>query len=224
MPTKEELQDENDELRLALERAREDAEELKGEVEALRGELDDSESRRLSLQSTLTAQSEAQRGMAEVYTEKEERLLARVRAEAGRMAEAGERWAAQEALLRGEVASHESTITGLRVELAGKEMQVQHQAVSIVDLSAELSKANQRLDVQRQTISGQNSQISQHGREMREALENRQSITAGILELLASKPGCWVVMTCAALMLGAAVYVINSIVEWLTPSQNLLGR
>lgn len=221
MPTKEELQDEVDELRLALEETKDAAE---SEVLALRDELSASESQRRSLQLTLSSMTDAQHGMRQLYEEKEERLLSRVRDAAAEMAEAGERWAEREEELRSEVAERDSTIGQLQTRADGFQRQLQQQNVWMTDANDKLKLAEKGDRLQRSEINRQEALIERYAGELRAALENRQSIVAGIFELLASRPGCWVVLTCVVGLAAGLVYIINSILSWLTPSPNSLGR
>lgn len=221
MPTKEDLQDEVDELRLALEQTRDVAE---SEVSTLRDELAASESQRHSLQLTLNSMTDAQRGMRQLYEEKEGRLLSRVRDVAAEMAAAGERWARQEEELRSEVAERDSTIMQLQTRVDGFSKQLQQQNVWMVDANDKLKSAERADTLQRSEISRQEALITRYAEELRGALENRQSIVAGMFELLASRPGCWMVLTCVVGLAAGLVYIINSILSWLTPSPNSLGH
>src|ERR1043166_170266 len=90
MMTREELQDQNDELRLELVRAREAAElvklrqEVKGlkeEVTKLREELEGSERRRSQLQGELDTLNETGNNSRVLYQEKEERLRSQLQGE-----------------------------------------------------------------------------------------------------------------------------------------------
>lgn len=235
MPTKEELQDEVDELRLELERTRDiaeseaaalraEVEELREEVLALREELGESESRRRQLQSELDTLNETSNNVRELYREKEERLLAGVKDASDEVAAAYERWQALEAHLRAELLARDLTISELRRKLAEQQKLLERQNVWMVDKHGQLAAAEDTLSKQSQTIRVQQAQIERHGREMRQAIEQSQSILIGLLELTLTKPVIWVAVTCLMGILALGTYVINSILDWLKPAPNLLGH
>lgn len=235
MPTKEQLQDEVDELRLELERARDvaeaevaglraEAEGLRAEVSALRGELARSERQRRRLQSTLDTLSETQRSLQELYAEKEDRLLARLADEGARVAAAGERWQAAEVLLRGELAGRDTTIGELEGKLDRQQKQLQAQNVWIVGLKGDLKQAQLANDSKAAKITQLENQITRHGRELQLAEENRQSILVGTFELLTGRMGCWVAIAVLVNVAWFLIWLISSIVSSLTSSADSLGR
>lgn len=234
MPTKEELQDEVDELRLALERARDaaetevaglrrEAEGLRAEVSTLRGELGESERQRRQLRSTLDTLNETQCGLQELYAEKEDRLLARLADEAARVAAAGERWEAAEVELRGELAGRDTKVAELEGKLTQQKKQLETQNVWIVGLNGDLKQAQLANDAKAAKITQLENRITRHGRELQLAEENRQSILVGTFELLGTRMGCWLALLFLGGLVTMAVYVISSIVSWWTPCETLLG-
>jgi chromosome segregation ATPase len=233
--TKDELQEQNDELRLALEQTREsaerelgelrlDAEDLREEVSALREELGASESRRRQLQSELDTLNETSNNARELYREKEERLLAGVRDASEEAAAAYQRWEEQEAHLRGELATRDSTISGQQRKLDVQRKQLQQQGVWMVDVKGRLKAAEDNLSIQSQTISVQESRIARHDREMQRAVKRSRSILIGLLELMTGSPAFWVFLTCLVGILAGLVYMVNSILDWLRPAPSLLGQ
>lgn len=234
MPTKEDLQDEIDELRLALEQTRDAAESeigelrrgaegLRAEISALRGALAESERQRRQLQSTLDTLNETQHSLQELYAEKEDRLLGRLADEGARVAATGERWRAAEAQLRGELAERDSTIGELEGKLARKQTMVHTQGVWVTQLRGELSEARSANDIKAAKITRLENQITRHGRELQLAEENRQSILVGTFEQLTSRPGCWLGIAVAVNAAWFLVWSINSIINWWSPCETLLG-
>lgn len=229
MPTKEELQDEVDELRIALEETREAAEsdlgEAQGEITKLRADLQQSESQRRQLQSTLETLNETRQTLAALYEEKEERLLAGVQRESTRMAAVGERWAAREAELREELEQSTARIAELGTETESRRTQLATQAGWLVQLQRELREEKRLGELKDLKIRGFETQLARTGEQLRLASEARgESMVVGIIELLISRPGCWAVMAFLAGILAAIFYVVNSILDWLKPSENLLGQ
>jgi chromosome segregation ATPase len=108
MMTREELQDQNDELRLELERAREAAElvklrqevkELREEVAKLKKDLEASERQRSQLQGELDTLNEASNNARESHREGKERLLGKMSDLSSETAAAHKRWEAEKAEL-----------------------------------------------------------------------------------------------------------------------------
>jgi chromosome segregation ATPase len=228
VPTKEELQDEVDELRLELERTRDVAEsefaDLREEVLALRGELAASESRRRQLQSELATLNEVSNNLRELYREKEERLLAGVKDASDEVAAAYERWQAVEAQLRAELSARDHTILELQRKQADQQKLLERQNIWMVDKNGRLKEAEDTLSKQAQTIRVQAAQIERHGRDMREVIERRESILLWLFEQILTSPKFWVVILFLTGIAAFLTYVINSILDWLKPAPSLLGR
>ena len=228
MPTNRELQDEADELRLALEEAREAESELaaaRNEMSGLRAELSQSESQRCQLQSTLGTLNETQLTLADLYEEKEQRLLARLAAEAGLMAEAGVRWAAQEATLRGELEERGSAAAALETRISSQRKQLSKQAGWVDMLRRERNAALEESGLKDLQISSLDTRLSRTGEQLRQMGESgNPSRLAEGLELLIARPGCWAAVMFLVVILSGIVYVISSVLAWLKPSESLLGR
>lgn len=228
MPTKEELQDEVDELRLALEETRDSAEtdvaNLRAEVSALREELGASESRRRQLQSELATLNETSSNVRELYREKEERLLGGVRDASAEVAAAYERWQAREAHLAAELASRDRTTSEQQRKLATQQDLLDRQNVWMVDKNGRLKEAEGTLSKQAQIIRVQAAQIERHGQDMREAIERRESFLLWLFEQILTSPKFWAVMLFLMVIAALGTYVINSILAWLKPAPSLLGQ
>lgn len=235
MPSKEELQDEVDELRLELERTRDvaetefaglrlKAEGLEAEASRLRAALAESERQRRQLQSTLDTLNETQHSLQELYAEKEDRLLGRLAAEAARVAETGERWQAAEDGLRSELAERDSTIGDLEGKLAHKQTMLDTQNVWIANLKGEVKEVRLANDSKAGKITTLETRLARAGEELRRAAEAPgESIILGTLEQLGTRLGCWLAILFAGGLATMAVFIINSIVSWWTPCETLLG-
>lgn len=229
MLTRDELQDEVDELRLALEETREAAEsdlgEARRENSRLREELGRSESQRSQLHSTLATLNETQQSLADLYGEKEQRLLARVAEASAKMGAAGERWAAEKARLREELERSEARVTELEEEDERRRKQLSTQAGWVVQLQQDLGEAKRLSEFKDQKIRGYETQLARSGEELRRVSEAKgESLILGLLEMLSSRPGCWAVIVFLVTIAAGITYVINSILDWLKPSDPLLGR
>lgn len=228
MSTKEKLQDQNDELRLELEQAREaterelggirlEVEELREEVTTLQEELAASESRRRQLQSELETLNGTVNNYRELYLEKEERLVAGVRDSSAEVAAAYERWKKSEAHLRGEVAARDATISESRSKLESQEGVLQRQGAWMFEAQEKLKSAEEQLRLQAQTIKERESQIARHDREMREVMNWGRPFWAGVGEALNGPMGCLVGLVCVVALFTMLVYVVGSIQSWLAP-------
>jgi chromosome segregation ATPase len=226
MMTREELQDQNDELRLELVRAREAAElvklrqEVKGlkeEVTKLREELEGSERRRSQLQGELDTLNETGNNSRVLYQEKEERLLAGVKESSAEMAAAYKRWEESEAHLRSEVAARDATILELEGKLETKQGVLERQGKWMYEAQENLLAAEKQRSLLEQTIKERDTQIARHDREMREAVKQSRAFWAGVREALNGPMGCLVGPTCVVALFTMLVYVVSSIRSWLAP-------
>jgi chromosome segregation ATPase len=225
VPTKEELQDEVDELRLELERTRNVAEsevaELREEVSTLREELATSESRRRQFQSELEALSEATAHLRESYAQREERLLGRLSDEARRMAEAGERWAAEKAELLEQLEAQHLEVVQQATRAGNYHKQVLWQLEEMARLRRGASEEEEEIALRDKKIENLEIRIER----MREDAESqKRPFLIELAALLGSRLGCWVAMAFLIGILAGLTYIVNSIIVWLRPSENLLGR
>jgi chromosome segregation ATPase len=226
--TKEELQDQNDELRLELERTRGATErelgalhlevkELREEVTTLQEELEESERRRSQLQSELDTLNETSNNFRVLYLEKEERLLAGVSDSSAKFAAGYERWKKSEDHLSSEVAARDATILELQSKLKSQQGVVQRQGAWMDEAQQELKAAEKKRNLLEQTIEELKSQIARHDREMRKVMNWGRPFWAGVGEVLNGQTGCLVVPLCVVALITMLVYVVSSIQSWLAP-------
>lgn len=225
MATKEELQERVDELRLELERTREEAE---AEVGALREELGRSEQQRSSLQALTSTLTEGQSALERIYKEKAELLLARVGAESRRMAAEGERWAEERAQLTADLQEQGSTIRQLETTVAGWKRQSTAQHDQLTRANNIASSARTEIEARDRKISALESQLARTAEQLREAVENpgRPLIIEfldTLSEILGARPGCLVGLAALAVVVAAIIFVVSSIIGWMSPCPSLLG-
>lgn len=151
--TKEELQDQNDELRLELERVREAGElvklrqevkELREGVAKLEKDLEESERRRSQLQGELDTLNEASNNARESHREGKERLLGKMSDLSSATAAAQKRWEAEKAELlkrqEDEKAELQEKLDKARAEAAQQETRAENYSKQVLWQLEEMGK------------------------------------------------------------------------------------
>jgi chromosome segregation ATPase len=204
---KEELQDQNDELRLELERTKEAAElgklrlevkELREEVPKLQKELEASERRRSQLQGELETLNKTTEHLRESYEQGQQRLLGMIRDKAREMAEAAERWEAEKAELQKQLNEARAETAQQATLAKNYNKQVLWQLEEMAKLRRALESAGPvgaEAEIVRKDreIEGLNQRIWQLTQEVR---LGRRPFLIELAAMLVSSPGRWLATMC----------------------------
>jgi hypothetical protein len=126
---------------------------------------------------------------------------------------------------QGELRERDSAIAALGEKVGSQQKQLSTQAGWVVTLRGERNEAQTLAESRAAKIKSLDGQLARSGEQLRAVSEaGNQSVVVGIIELLASRPGCLVAIAALVGMVAGIVYVVNSILAWLKPSESLLGR
>jgi chromosome segregation ATPase len=204
---KEELQDQNDELRLELERTKEAAElgklrlevkELREEVTKLQEKLEESERRRSQLQGELDTLNQASINSLEIRKEREERLLGKLSDISSEAAAARKRWEAEKAELQKQLNKARAETAKQATLAENHNKQVFWQLKEMAELKRALESAGpvgaaQEIVRKDREIESLNQRIWQLTQEAR--LRKRPFLIE-LAAMLVSSPGRWLATMC----------------------------